>query len=374
MDRGTKLSAIGHGALIAWVALGDFWFAPDVPPPIAAASVSLITDAALKGMEASAPKSDTPDAKPPASKPLAAKPPKPKPAKPAKEVPPEVPVAPEAQPLEAPTPTAPIAADEQPLPVPDSATPAKPRPIDRVAAVPVDDKTDTPEIADTASPEVSDQAAPDAPVVTEEKPAASPQEAAPVIVTEAVDTNTDAPQLAPTSSRRPQSRPEKVADVPADAPADTATDAPAEADAIAAALTEAAADTPTDAPATETSPNSGPDYGAGQDLPTGPPMSGSEVEGLRIAINKCWNVGQLSSEALHTVVTLRVEMSEAGKPTLVEMTGFEGGSEASAQRAFEAGKRAVMRCAGQGYDLDPDKYGQWNVLNLIFDPEGMRLR
>ncbi len=371
MDRGAKLSAIGHGALILWIAIGDFWFAPDVPPPMEAANVSLVTDAQLQGMEARAPKADAPDDKPiapekPAEPVPPAEPAKPaEPSKPAEELPPELPVAPEAQPIEAPTPTAPLAAEEQPILVPDTQTPPKPRPIDRVAAVPVDDKTDTPEIADTPSPEVSDQAEPDAPVVTEEKPAASPQEAAPVIVTEAVDTTEDAPQLAPTSSRRPQSRPEKVADVPSEEPAS----ADAEADAIAAALSEAAEDAPA---AAET----GAETGTGQDLPEGPPMSGSEIEGLRISINKCWNVGQLSSEALRTEVSMRVEMSEAGMPiaTSIVMTGFEGGSAAAAQRAFEAGKRAVMRCAGQGYDLDPAKYGEWNVLNLIFDPEGMRLR
>lgn len=364
MDRGTRLSAGLHVGLILWVALGDFFFFSEVPPPIEAASVSLITDAELKGLEARAPKADKPDDKPKVT-------PKPKPA-PKPSTQPDVvetaPVAPVAQPLEAPTPTAPLAAEEQPIPVPDSPTPSKPRPIDRVAAVPVDDKTDTPEIADTPSPEVSDQAAPDAPVVTEDKPAASPQEAAPVIVTEAVDTQADAPQLAPTSSRRPQRRPEKPVekpvDPPADAPADPATDQAA-ADAIAAALAEAT-DAPAETPA---------DTGIGQDLPEGPPMSGSEVEGLRIAINKCWNVGQLSTEAMRTVVTLRVEMSEAGKPTSVEMTSFEGGTDASAQKAFEAGKRAVMRCSGaKGYDLPPEKYRQWNVLNLIFDPAGMRLR
>lgn len=369
MDRATRLSAGLHVGLILWVTLGDFFFPSDVPPPIEAASVSLITDAQLKGLEARAPKADAPDDKPKET-------PKPKPApkpapKPQPDAPDTAPVAPVAQPLEAPTPTAPLAADEQPIPVPNSNTPAKPRPIDRVAAVPVDDKTDTPEIADTPTPAVSDQAAPDAPVVTEDKPAASPQEAAPVIVTEAVDTQADAPQLAPTSSRRPQARPEKPADTPVDPPAEQpAVTDQAAADAIAAALAEAtdttATDTPADTPA---------DTGAGQNLPEGPPMSGSEVEGLRIAINKCWNVGQLSTEAMRTVVTLRVEMSEAGKPTSVEMTSYEGGSEASAQKAFEAGKRAVMRCAGaNGYDLPPEKYGQWNVLNLIFDPAGMRLR
>ena len=366
MDRGTRLSAGLHVGLILWITVGDFFFSGDVPPPIEAASVSLITDAQLRGLEARAPKADKPDDQTKAA-PKAAPKPAPKPA-PQPEAPETAPVAPVAQPLEAPTPTAPLAADEQPIPVPDSPTPAKPRPIDRVAAVPVDDKTDTPEIADTPSPEVSDQAAPDAPVVTEEKPAASPQEAAPVIVTEAVDTQADAPQLAPTSSRRPQARPEKPATKPVDAPAESpAEPAPdqADADAIAAALAEA-----TDVPAADAS-----ETGAGQNLPEGPPMSGSEVEGLRVAINKCWNVGQLSTEAMRTVVTLRVEMSEAGKPTSVEMTGYEGGSEASAQKAFEAGKRAVMRCAGAaGYDLPADKYGQWNVLNLIFDPAGMRLR
>lgn len=366
MDRGTKLSASLHVGLILWVAIGDFFFSTEVPPPLEAASVSLITDAQLKGLEAQAPKADAPDDKPKQAAPKPA--PKPEP-KPQPDVAETAPPAPVAQPLEAPTPTAPLAADEQPIPVPDSAIPAKPRPIDRVAAVPVDDKTDTPEIADTPSPEVSDQAAPDAPVVTEKKPAASPQEAAPVIVTEAVDTKADAPQLAPTSSRPPRARPEKPVEKPVETPVEAPTDQPADpaadqaaADAIAAALAEA-----TDAPAS--------DSGAGQNLPEGPPMSGSEVEGLRIAINKCWNVGQLSSEAMRTVVTLRVEMSEAGKPTSVEMTSFEGGSDASAQKAFEAGKRAVMRCAGaNGYDLPADKYGQWNVLNLIFDPAGMRLR
>lgn len=362
MDRGTKLSAALHAGLILWVALGDFFFSSDVPPPIEAASVSLITDAELRGLEARAPKVENPDDQPKAAPPTAP------PAAPVAQdtppdVPPDLPTAAEAQPIEAPTPTAPLAAEEQPVLVPDSPVPPKPRPIDRVAAVPVDDKTDTPEIADTPTPEVSDQAAPDAPVVTIDQPAASPQEAAPVIVTEAVETQLDAPQLAPTSSRRPQARPNPVVQDPA--PQDPAP----EVDAIAAALAEAA-DTAPETPTNATAGN-----GTSQDIPEGPPMSGSEVEGLRVAINKCWNVGQLSSEALRTVVTLRVEMSEAGKPTSVEMTNYEGGSEAAAQKAFEAGRRAVMRCAGtNGYDLPPEKYGQWNVLNLIFDPEGMRLR
>ncbi len=99
-------------------------------------------------------------------------------------------------------------------------------------------------------------------------------------------------------------------------------------------------------------------------------MSELEKESQRIAINKCWNTAELSSKELHTVVTLHVEMSEAGKPTFIEMKSFSGGNKASALRVFETAKRAVLRCAGQGYDLDPAKYDQWKVLNLIFAPTG----
>ena len=405
MDRGTIISGIGHASVVLWVALGDWLFAPSVPPPMQAASVSLITDAAFQALQASTPKAkpvDKPAEKPPE---VVAPPPvqpdltpveplpdptppqQPPPEAPATPTPPpelpaDLPVAADPQLVEAPPPVAPLAVDEQPIPVPTADKRPKPRPIDRVAATPVDDITDTPEIADVPTPEISDQAAPDAPVVVEEAPAASPEEAAPVIVTEAVDTQPDAPQLAPTSSRRPQSRPEKVADVPvedllpdtsaedqavaaADAAAAADAQAAADAAAVEAALAEAA-DVPAEELAAET--------GVAQDLPEGPPMSGSEIEGLRLAINKCWNVGQLSSAALRITVMMRVEMSEAGKPVSIEMTGFEGGSAEDAGRAFEAGKRAVNRCSGAGYDLPPEKYAEWSVLNLEFDPSGMRQR
>jgi hypothetical protein len=106
-------------------------------------------------------------------------------------------------------------------------------------------------------------------------------------------------------------------------------------------------------------------------------MTGGEIEGLRVAINQCWNVGQLSSEALRVTVTLRVALNEDGTVDTgsIQMTDFTGGSEAAARQAFEAGRRAVIRCGGRtGYDLPPEKYAEWSVLNLIFDPSGMRLR
>ena len=105
-------------------------------------------------------------------------------------------------------------------------------------------------------------------------------------------------------------------------------------------------------------------------------MSQSEIEGLHLAINKCWNTGTMSTDALNTTIQIRVEMGEDGKPDYqsIKMTSFSGGSEAAAQIAFQVARKAVVLCGQKGYDLDPEKYGQWNVLNMTFDPNGMRLR
>ncbi len=384
MDRGTKISAIGHGVLILWVLLGDWLWPFDTSSQPEVANVSMISEADFAALQASAPKpadaAEPAPAEPAPAEPAPAEaaPAEPAPAEPAPAEPvsEDAPVAEVAQPEEAPPETAPVAEVAQPIPVAPSDTPPAPRPMDRVAATPVNESADTPEIADQARPETSTDAAPDAEVVQTQEPAAAPQEAAPVVVTEADPAPEDAPQLAPTAASKPKARPAKPAEeAPPETPPEAPPDAPAEnadADAIAAALAEAAAEPATDATAADAGAA---DAGAAADIPEGPPMTGGEVEGLRVAINRCWVTSTLSTEAMNTTVTLRVEMSEAGKPTSVEMTSFEGGSEPAAQRAFEAGKRAVLRCAGaNGYDLPAEKYGQWNVLNLIFDPNGMRLR
>ncbi len=394
MDRGTTISGIGHLGLILWVALGDWLFAPAEVPPIAVANVSMISESDFKALQASAPKPADKPAEPapevaapepvqpelppaePLPEPAAPEPAAPEPVEPAPqpELPAEVPVSENPQPIETPPPVAEIAPVEQPIPTPKADEKPKPRPIDRVAETPVDDVTDTPDIADVPTPEVSDQPEPDAPVVTEDLPPASPEEAAPVIVTEAVETEPDAPQLAPTASIRPQSRPERPTEPVAEPPTETAAVEPlpeepapdAEADAIAAALAEAVAEEP----ATETA-----DAGA-PDLPQGPPMSASDIEGIRSALGRCWNIGALSSEATRTVVTVRVSMQENGTPDLgtMQMASFEGGSEESAKKLYQSARSAIARCGNEGFTLPPEKYDQWKDLELVFDPNGMRLR
>ena len=51
-----------------------------------------------------------------------------------------------------------------------------------------------------------------------------------------------------------------------------------------------------------------------------------------------------------------------------------GGSAASAKQAFEAARRAIIRCGSSGYDLPEDKYGQWKEIEMTFNPERMRIK
>jgi len=380
LDRASTISALGHLGVILWAVMGDWLFSPKDMPPMDVAQVSLVSEGEFQAMMASAPKPDpaaTPSEDPPkiatpepVDTSLPAPEPAPQPEEPVavEEILPEtVPVSPDVQPVAVPEPAPQVAEEDQPIPVPESSKKPKPRPAQRITDVPVDSPADTPEVADTVTPEVSDQAAPDAQVVETTEPAAAPEESAAMVSPDA--TKSDAPELAPTASRRPQSRPARQvqADKPAETTSQSTETADAAADAIAAALAEAATSDAASASA--------------QNLPEGPPMSAGEKDGVRSAINACWNIGSLSSAAQRVKLVMRLEMNEDGTPigSSIQMTGFEGGDEAAAQQAFEAAKRAVVRgvkgCGGKsGYQLDPAKYGQWNVMNLTFDASGMRLR
>lgn len=110
--------------------------------------------------------------------------------------------------------------------------------------------------------------------------------------------------------------------------------------------------------------------------PTGPPMTGGEKEALRVAVSQCWNVGSLSSAALETTVTVSVDMTPDAKPVSnsIRLIGFSGGDDAAAKQAFDAARRAIIRCGGQGYDLPPEKYDHWREIEMTFNPEKMQYR
>ena len=112
------------------------------------------------------------------------------------------------------------------------------------------------------------------------------------------------------------------------------------------------------------------------DTSAGPPITEGEKDALRVAVETCWNTGALSNDALKTTVTVGMTVAQNGVPDAasIRMIGFEGGTDASARQAYEAARRAIIRCGARGFKLPPEKYEQWRTIEMTFDPEKMRIK
>ncbi|SDK78944.1 hypothetical protein SAMN04488026_105411 [Aliiruegeria lutimaris] len=90
-------------------------------------------------------------------------------------------------------------------------------------------------------------------------------------------------------------------------------------------------------------------------------------------LSMCWNVGSLSTDALRTTVKLEVEMysNTMPRPGTVHMIGSSGSNESATLQAFEAARRAIIRCGVGGFDLPEDQYERWEKLIVTFGPEGV---
>jgi hypothetical protein len=366
-ETGTIISGAGHAALILWVILGDWLFTRDDAPMVQVSEVSLMTSAEFDAMAAAVPASPDPM---PADTPA----PAPDMAQPAP-VPSDAP-PPTSEPEAVPDPPLPEnggVVDAEILPVvPDAPPPVamaptdspRPKPAPRVAPVPVDapdpaiDTAEAPQDAITPDPTSEPQ------VVQPETAPMVQEEAGTVLETEANRDEQVMASGAPLTSPRPKGRPAPapLAERPVEAPVPTPVDDIA--DAIAGAVAEAV-----------TAPDT-PEPTGGTNAPQGPPITSGERDALRVAVQQCWNVGSLSSDALQTTVILAVSVAETGIPDAgsIRMISSTGGTEAGARGAFETARRAIIRCGARGFPLPPEKYEQWRELELVFNPDGMRMR
>jgi hypothetical protein len=110
-------------------------------------------------------------------------------------------------------------------------------------------------------------------------------------------------------------------------------------------------------------------------VPSGPPMSSGEKDALRLAVQACWNVDPGARWA-QTTVTVAMNMTQDGKVvgSSLRMIASEGGDASTADAAFGAARRAILLCQKDGFPLPAEKYGQWQEIEMTFNPERMRIR
>ncbi|MBT0955939.1 hypothetical protein IV417_00950 [Alphaproteobacteria bacterium KMM 3653] len=412
MDVGTVVSAGGHLGLIGWALLGGLFQSHDPQDAMQVTEVTMMTSEEFAALTAapSAEPAEVITPEPEAPEPETEEPVQPEPevTPPAPQTPPEPELAPEPPAAETvpeepvqPEPEQPAAAEtapEAPEPLPetqvvtappeitaptpevedtpegaalvlDTSARPKPRPAARVAPTPAvqpePDAAAAPDVQEAANPEESDQAE----QAEEVQEAAAPEAAATEIVTEA-ETPTGGEvvsDLAPTGAPRPPSRPARLAERRAEAVAAQ--------EAAREAAQQAAQETPSQS-ATQSAVEEALASGTQSTTPSGPPLTAGEKDALRIAVQQCWNVGSLSSEALRVTVTVSVKMQQNGKPDTgsLRMVGAEGGSQAAAKQAYEAARRAIILCGNNGFNLPAEKYSQWREIEMVFNPERMRIK
>ena len=199
------------------------------------------------------------------------------------------------------------------------------------------------------------------PVAPPKEEASAPEAASREIVTEAEEMPSFAPQQSARPPKRPAAPPQP--EVPAPEPEPLPEPAPdvdptpeptrrAETEAaVAAALADA----------------------IGETAPTGPPLTQTEEDTLRVAVQKCWVV-DIGSPAANVTVVLGMQMTPEGKvkPGSLRLISSQGGADSAAKTAFQAARRAVLRCQKGGYNLPTEKYEHWREIEMTFNPEKMR--
>lgn len=206
-----------------------------------------------------------------------------------------------------------------------------------------------------------------APVAPPKEEASAPEAASREIVTEAEEMPSFAPQQSARPPKRPAAPPQP--EVPAPEPEPLPEPAP---------LPEPKPDVdptpePTRRAETEAAVAAALADAIGETAPTGPPLTQTEEDTLRVAVQKCWVV-DIGSPAANVTVVLGMQMTPEGKvkPGSLRLVSSQGGADSAAKIAFQAARRAVLRCQKGGYNLPTEKYEHWREIEMTFNPEKMR--
>jgi hypothetical protein len=362
---GNIVSGVGHVGFITWILFGGLFTSR--PEPVEFREAAMVSGEEFQALVDAArqPVIEAPEAVPAAPEVTEDAPevdvavPEPVAPQPPAEV-----AEPAQEPVEDLAPDVSDAAPERPEPPAEvnvEEAPVAQTPVERPAEIVAPEPAPRPAPEAVQEPEPQEAVIPEDTGETVEQPQEAVQtpEASNRILTEAAEAPASSPNasLRPPARRPSAPRPAEVAETPApSAPAPSPEQQTVDEAAVQAAL-EAALSSATNT------------------VPTGPPMSSGEKDTLRLAVQGCWNVDPGARWA-QTTVTVAMNMTQDGRvvPSSLRMVASEGGDAATANAAFGAARRAILLCEREGYPLPPEKFGQWQEIEMTFNPERMRIR
>ena len=92
-------------------------------------------------------------------------------------------------------------------------------------------------------------------------------------------------------------------------------------------------------------------------------LTPAEKAAFAATVQTCWN----PAPGLDPSVTISFAMGTDGRPD-PDSFAIMG---TAAPDAFDAARRAVLRCAGAGYDLPKDRHDAWDQIQLTFTANGI---
>lgn len=101
-----------------------------------------------------------------------------------------------------------------------------------------------------------------------------------------------------------------------------------------------------------------------------------EKNAFRRELGLCWNFTALSKDAQKITIVVAFSLDEKARPLhqTIKMISANSGGVQAQRNAFEAARRAIIRCGSKGFSLPPEKYSQWKDMEVKFNPSLMRLR
>ncbi len=98
-----------------------------------------------------------------------------------------------------------------------------------------------------------------------------------------------------------------------------------------------------------------------------PRLTQTEQDSLAASVERCWNVAALSSAAQQATIAVAVTIGPDKKPVASSIVVTHSDADADSTRdAFEAARRAILRCGYSGLPLPDGKEAAWRRLELIF--------
>lgn len=91
-------------------------------------------------------------------------------------------------------------------------------------------------------------------------------------------------------------------------------------------------------------------------------------------IAACWVVDPGSAGA-DVVVTVAFSLDPDGRVAgEIDLVTHSDAPAAARDMAFDAARRAILRCQGSGFALPQDAYDSWKHVNMTFDPRELTVR